>query len=173
MIHHPQDRIWLHHSHQLRSQSQQHHRLLEVNCSWSHHHLPHRWILHRLSCRNRPLPKWCNCEIDFLWCYSFMKSTSLSRSPAIFAPALLLWALPAAIFKAPMCLKRSKICFFGATKDTVLSKVLTSHCKCLAIDSDSAKWVPLHHVQVNLVPHQVPNVVNPISGGRCGKSWIT
>ena len=32
--------------------------------------------------------------------------------------------------------------------------------------SDSAQGVLLHHVQVNLVPHQVPNVVNSISGGR-------
>ena len=113
-----------------------------------------------------------DANMRLIFSYNYFKSlklrqsTSLSRSPAIFAPALLLWALPAAILKAPICLKRSKICFFGATKDTVLSKVPTSHFKCLAIVSDSAQWVLLHHVQVNFVPHQVPDVVNPISGGK-------
>ena len=88
--------------------------------------------------------------------------TSLSRSPAILAPALLLCALPAAILKPPKCLKRSKICFFGAI----------SHCKGGHLidsvsawdESNPAQGILLHHIQVNFVSHQVPDVVNPIPG---------
>ena len=38
--------------------------------------------------------------------------------------------------------------------------------KVMAMDSDSAQGVLLHHVQVNLVPNQVPYVINAIPGGR-------
>ena len=61
-----------------------------------------------------------------------------------------------------MCLKRSKN----------VSLVQHHIAKVMAMDSDSAQGVLLHHVQVNLVPHQVPDVVNPISGSKCERDGL-